>query len=372
MLTNVKGNSAVLSLGTGSKNDNKRVRMFRGKKLIQYLKEERVYKKFAKILSTLLDTKLEQPLTDEQAYTVSQKLLDYCDCKTSTRLFAACDKLRDTKKESVKVGNDYAVRPLDPNSPLFKNFDSENGRYYYTYMGNAAKLRLVMILVITLVLLLCLYPLWPAKARVVVWYLSVTVLLTLIGVTAIQLVVFLLGWMVGYSVWIVPNLWADVPIQEIFKPMFTMSKSSPGQAMYRMAVIGGIIAMGYWISLQETSFDEFLDQQKKVVEDLYAGNLLSDTASAGTASAGKGSSRMRDKSFGYGKSRRGPNIPSLEELDSMFEEAGMANANANTNTEADAQQQSADVINKVFEDAHNNEQDVPIVSPPTETFTDNE
>jgi hypothetical protein len=158
---------------------------------------------------------------------------------------------------------------------------------------------------------------------VVIWYISVTVLLALLGTTAVQLTVFTLSWIVGFDVWIIPNLWADVPVQDIFRPLYTVSRSNPGQAAYRLAVVAAIVGMGYWFSQQGTGFDEFLDQQKKVVEDLYAGNLLSDTAAPRGSGPGTGKpSRYRDASLGYGK-RRGQNIPSLEELDAMFNDAGV-------------------------------------------------
>lgn len=46
--------------------------------------------------------------------------------------------------------------------------------------------------------------------------------------------------------------------------------------MYRVAVVGGILAFSYWVYTQPTELDELIGIQKKFVEDLYAGNLLSD------------------------------------------------------------------------------------------------
>jgi hypothetical protein len=177
---------------------------------------------------------------------------------------------------------------------------------------------LKLALLAVFVLGICLYPLWPVKARVVVWYISITFLLIIVALTIIQLVVFGLIWLLGYDLWILPNLWSDdAGITELFKPLYTFKKSAGGQSMYRIGTVVALIALGFWVSQQPQGMsvdisallarfrskelrgcsacihtvivvmhldvraevlDETLSGPGNIVNDLYAGTLLTDSA----------------------------------------------------------------------------------------------
>lgn len=63
-------------------------------------------------------------------------------------------------------------------------------RYAWVYEGNATWNKLKLAGLVVAVIAACCYPLWPMVARTIVWYLSVTLLLALLGVTLLQFVVF--------------------------------------------------------------------------------------------------------------------------------------------------------------------------------------
>lgn len=67
---------------------------------------------------------------------------------------------------------------------------------------------------------------------------------------------------------------------ESFQPYMSFEKSEDSREslIYRIAVVGLIVGFGYWVYTQPTELDEMLVIQRKFVEDLYAGNLLSDTS----------------------------------------------------------------------------------------------
>ena len=113
---------------------------------------------------------------------------------------------------------------------------------------------------------------WPLSLRVVVWYIAVTLLLAILGITAVQLTVFVcvplarppplvpspssssalhtrgstlslppsgsISWLLGYELWLVPNLWADdAHILELFTPLYTFEKGAEGRAWWRIGVV---------------------------------------------------------------------------------------------------------------------------------------
>ena len=58
---------------------------------------------------------------------------------------------------------------------------------------------------------------WPVQLKLGVWYLSVTFLLIIIGFIVIRTLVFFVGWLtVGWSVWLLPNFFADDGTTQLF------------------------------------------------------------------------------------------------------------------------------------------------------------
>lgn len=128
---------------------------------------------------------------------------------------AAGGKKRKSTGKAKMVNDQYVfeVAPLSPvegpdGSPVLP-FDPD-ARYAWVYEGSTTGAKVKFGILVAIILSLCMWPLWPVFMRVVVWYISVTVLLLILGVTAIQLTLFGLLWCVGYEFWILPNLWADV------------------------------------------------------------------------------------------------------------------------------------------------------------------
>lgn len=65
---------------------------------------------------------------------------------------------------------------------------------------------------------------------------------------------------------------------ESFKPFisFEPCEDFKETLIYRVAVVGVVAAFAYWVYTQPTELDEILVIQRKFVQDLYEGNLLSD------------------------------------------------------------------------------------------------
>jgi hypothetical protein len=205
----------------------------------------------------------------------------------------------DQKGAKEKRGNLFVVVPAAITRKLdgTVKFDPE-GRYCRLHETKGAKFRtnVTIAAVIALVIVLCMYPLWPISVRVVIWYIAVTLLLIIVGLIAIQLTVFCTFWLFGFDFWVLPNLWADVYIWDLFKPAYTFEKSEGVSMWTRLAVLAVIFGLGVTFYSQMPDLNEFIEQQKQFVEDIYAGTLLGDgSEDAAGARAGIGG---RDKFAG--------------------------------------------------------------------------
>lgn len=301
--------------------DGHRVQTFRGKMLLAVLQQKK---------HKLGDLSAE---TEEGAMAIATKLLNYGMVTAGpknkqdgtqsffrSRLFGQCEAIEkhdgddedgedeDKDKDKDEGGSKKKGGPkyLKRNGMfVFRQVqDAKKGggedqlvfdpkaRYFWVYSGDAWWANFKLTLLAGLVLALCMFPLWPTFVRVGVWYLAVTLLLLLVGITFIQLTVFSVVWIFGYDLWILPNLWSDEPVWELCKPLVTFQRSqgSRHQHLMRLAAVGGILAIVYWgyNAKQAGELDEFWGQQRQFVSDLYAGTLLGDGKDSGSTAAGSG------------------------------------------------------------------------------------
>lgn len=224
----------------------KRVDYFKGKKLIESLLEG---KKWPKSIPKITDKGV--------ARLVAEALIQ-------SEFFVRSERV-DAQKNHLKISQ--------------KNVFEENGYYTWIYAGNMMWSNIMTGLVISLVVGFTLLPIWPAMAKHVLWYCSVTFLIFMLGFCLIRFIAFVIFWIFGYEFWIFPRMFDEsLTIQDSFKPIYSFEKGTPGQGYYRIAAILLLIAFSYWACTQPTEFDGFIQAQKDFIDDLYSGNLLSDVA----------------------------------------------------------------------------------------------
>jgi len=135
-------------------------------------------------------------------------------------------------------------------------------------------------LVVGFVACVC-FPIWPYFLRVFVWYLSVTFILFVFGLTALRGFMFLCVWIVGWEFWFLPNLFDEsLGFFESFVPVYSIEKTKPGQLPYRLGCGIAFFSFCYWAVTQPSEFDGFVAAQGDFLKDLYAGTLLSDMSQA--------------------------------------------------------------------------------------------
>ena len=235
---------------------------------------------------------------------------------------------KDGKQKSVKVQGLEVVKPPSSKPKYFETGKHSRGPLKMVYKWdfdagghwNYIKLAVVVFLVLSFNM----YQLWPSWARNIVWFISVTLLLFILGVCVLQGLLFLLVWPTGYSFWLLPNFTSDdAPLWLLFTPFYTFEKSRGSNALLRGVLVALIAFAVYYVALvPKADWVEFIESQGKIVQDLYAGNLLTDGKEGGDGAL----SQVRfENPFApkHGPGRymgRAVPIPKMEDLEKLGEE----------------------------------------------------
>jgi translocation protein SEC62 len=219
-------------------------------------------------------------------------------------------------------------------------------------------------------------PAWPRFMKVGVWYMSVTLLLVLIGFIVLRLLIWVTVWILtGWNLTIFPYIFIDnIPISEAFMPWSTVGNEFSSGSWYpdeagstmryfRLGTLVALFATGYWIYTQPTEYDDYVSGLQGFTDDLYAGNLLSDMSHDSKVNIDKPKYQsLRDILFeeaeeaaeaelgeDHPKNKKKA-MPSLEELEAMGDEEEDGNAEGGG---ADAV--AEDILNSILEDEESGE-----------------
>lgn len=67
-------------------------------------------------------------------------------------------------------------------------------------------------------LALVLFPVWPFALKYAVWLVSLYLLVLIVGLLLFRLLVYVVCVVLGFNVWILPNLLGDYGFLDSFKP----------------------------------------------------------------------------------------------------------------------------------------------------------
>lgn len=156
--------------------DGIRVQTFRGKKLIETMLAASTPRKHG----------LQHVTNEDQAMELAHRMLNHVSPTTKSYLFLPAERLKD------KQSGHHIYKPIAaPQHAGGRTFDKgEAGRYVWLYKGSQTRNMLWLAVLIAIVFGMCLFPLWPGAMRVAVWYISVTLLLVLLGLTLTQFLVY--------------------------------------------------------------------------------------------------------------------------------------------------------------------------------------
>ncbi|KAF0309494.1 Translocation protein SEC62 [Amphibalanus amphitrite] len=138
---------------------------------------------------------------------------------------------RAKKKKESEEGKPKRRVKLDMH--LEQVFVDGNDAYVWIYDPIPTHYWLLGILLVLAIVAVCLFPLWPAKVREYVYYLSLAAagfLVFILALSVIRVVVFALVWLVTmgrHHLWILPNLTEDVGFFASFWPLYQYEYRGP-------------------------------------------------------------------------------------------------------------------------------------------------
>lgn len=171
-----------------------------------------------------------------------------------------------------------------------QTFDSE-GFYVILYEENTSLNHIVLAAIIIGVLLACLFPIWPFRLKIAVYYIGVVLVTIMIILSIIRLILFGVCWFAGCDFWFLPNLFnEDLGVIDSFIPAYTFEKRNDDWLMVGARVFLALLCVGCFYKLSEThtfsdvgsvaskSFLDILDWGHQKLSDAPANEKNEDAA----------------------------------------------------------------------------------------------
>ncbi|KAF4667798.1 erg10, acetyl-CoA C-acetyltransferase [Perkinsus chesapeaki] len=129
-------------------------------------------------------------------------------------------------------------------APQHQGYDPK-GLYIVEWEGSKTMQYVLLAVIITAVLLMCLFPVWPLWAKFAVWYLTVAFSTFMIALLIIRMVFYVALWAFGADFWIFPNLLdEDLGVIESFQPLYSFAYRSDDWLMIICRVLSvGVIGI---------------------------------------------------------------------------------------------------------------------------------
>lgn len=254
------------------------VKAFAGKKLIQFLISSK-------------KAGLDAIGTEEQAVALAQRLLDSAEptCFHAVRV-------------TDVVGSKITVAATEPRpfSPAVDAF------YAWTYKGSQTWNHMLLGIILLIVLLGCLFPIWPRWAKLGALVVAAGLLALIVGLLLIRGLLAFVTWLVGYQLWIFPYVFEADDFT-----LYSLEPTSKSDRWYRLAAILLIAGAGYWIYTQPDRFQAWVEAQQDFVTGLYSGAFVADVS--------EDQRQFMEEEGGEGQRRRRPRS-AREEAESLFDD----------------------------------------------------
>ena len=250
-----------------------RVEYIRGDDLSKYLKEniDRICKDVNSICSTSIDPKEETAL--QKVYSEFNKR----GLMVKAVRFTEDGKVKYPKRlahfeESGEdcCGEKHADVPKVSFEEM-KRFD-EKMFYVLDLHRGKGKTYFWLFVVISMVLMYCLFPVWPYEVKVAIWWVSYILLNLMIGLMAVRLTLHCLFYIFGVDFWLFPNLHDDkLGIIDSFKPLYSLEKRTETlfTLIFRLAIVGCVGYLVFYVYQNPESINDFADHVAEVYVDVF-------------------------------------------------------------------------------------------------------
>jgi translocation protein SEC62 len=114
--------------------------------------------------------------------------------------------------------------------------------YIVLYEGDKTIQHVFSAIAIVLVLVACMFPAWPAWAKIGAWYVVFSLSTAMFVILIVRMVLYVCLWTVGIDFWLFPNILDEYAgIVDSFRPLYTVEKRRDGYFMLVVRVLAMVI-----------------------------------------------------------------------------------------------------------------------------------
>jgi len=213
----VRKQKTQIPIKEASEIGTKKVSYFRGKDFVKHMVNNKELER--KLPSVLTEFKGSCPASEKEAERLGQRLLDHGLVYRANR--------------RSRVGTEARPKRYpDRLSRAQKQFFDREGFFVIRHPEKNSWTNVALGAFITFVISVCLFPIWPIWAKIVVWYFSVALICFILFLTVARLFLFAVSWPYGVDFWLVPNLWDEgLGVIDSFFPFHTLERRKDGLQM---------------------------------------------------------------------------------------------------------------------------------------------
>jgi translocation protein SEC62 len=152
-----------------------------------------------------------------------------------------------------------------------QNFESAGGSFYIVlYEGSKTMQHVFSAIAIGMVLLLCMFPAWPAWAKIAVWYVVFWLSTAMIVILVVRMILYVCVWTVGIDFWLFPNILDEYAgIIDSFKPLFSYESRRDGYAMLVIRLVSMVvIGLASYEFAQHNSWEDIKNFARNSINDI--------------------------------------------------------------------------------------------------------
>ncbi|TEB20217.1 translocation protein Sec62 [Perkinsus sp. BL_2016] len=123
---------------------------------------------------------------------------------------------------------------------------------------------------IGVVLLMCMFPAWPAWAKIAVWYVVFWLSTAMIVILVVRMILYVCIWTVGVDFWLFPNILDEYAgIIDSFKPLYAVDRRRDGYAMVVIRLVSMVvIGLASYEFAQHNSWDDIKNFARNSINDI--------------------------------------------------------------------------------------------------------
>jgi translocation protein SEC62 len=195
------------------------------------------------------------PIAEQEICKIGQSLLE------QGFFVRVLDQAFKTKQE------DQAKKLAWPSRVSISSENTFDLKGYYMILyedSNPLMRKMLLASLLAVTLFLCMFPAWPLYLKIGAWHVLVALSSSLLGITIVRMILFVLVWCIGADFWIFPNMNDEyLGLVDSFKPFYSFEwrKDEKLMLLSRFLAIGMIASGSYMLAQTHELKDvrEFLE-----------------------------------------------------------------------------------------------------------------